>query len=94
MAETDCKTAYFYREAVSADTVPKSQEKQMETERKNRKTVSVRIQILFAVTLVQIPVIILYFFIVNNFVDRFREEQWSYQNTELKRYISLSLIHI
>ncbi|MBE6121913.1 MAG: HAMP domain-containing protein [Erysipelotrichaceae bacterium] len=88
MAETDCKTAYFYREAVSADTVPKSQEKQMETERKNRKTVSVRIQILIAVTLVQIPVIILYFFIVNNFVDRFREEQWSYQNTELKRYIS------
>ena len=60
----------------------------MEAETKNKRTVSVRMQILTAVTLVQIPVIILYFFIVNNFVSRFQEEQWSYQNTELNRYIS------
>ncbi|MDO4192629.1 MAG: hypothetical protein Q4D24_04955 [Erysipelotrichaceae bacterium] len=60
----------------------------MEAETKNRRTVSVRRQILIAITLVQVPVIILYFFIVNNFVDRFREEQWSYQNIELKRYVS------
>ena len=65
-----------------------SSEKHMETEEKSRKTWSVRMQILIAVTFVQVPVIILYFFIVNNFVSRFQEEQWSYQNTELQRYIS------
>ncbi len=45
-------------------------------------------QILIAVTFVQVPVIILYSFIVNNFVSGFQEEQWPYQNTELQRYIS------
>ncbi|MCR4952384.1 MAG: histidine kinase [Solobacterium sp.] len=53
-----------------------------------KKTRSVRAQILAAITFVQIPVVILYFFVVSSFISHFVEEQWNYQNDELKRYIS------
>lgn len=52
------------------------------------KSGSVRTRILLAITLVQIPVIVLYYFILQNFVENFIAEQWSYQRAELLGYIT------
>ena len=56
-------------------------------ERKTNKT-SVRWRILTAVAVIQIPVIVLYFFIVNSFIDRFISQQWEYQQRECNKYVT------
>ncbi len=52
------------------------------------KSGSVRTRILLAIALVQIPVIVLYYFILQNFIENFVAEQWSYQRAELLGYIT------
>ncbi len=57
-------------------------------EKSTKRIPSARVRIMAAVTLVQIPLIVLYFFLINNFTSRFMQEQWGYQATTLDTYVS------
>ncbi len=57
-------------------------------EKKPKRQESVRKKILVSVSLVQIPIIILYFIIAGNYASRVVEQQWKYQNAAVKTYLT------
>ena len=59
----------------------------MEKKSTKRKKWSARKCILTAVTLVQIPFIVMYFFMINNFTGHVQEEQWGYQLNTMNTYV-------
>lgn len=59
----------------------------MEQKSTKRRKWSARKRLLTAVTVVQIPFIVLYFFMIGNFTRHVQEAQWGYQVDTMKTYV-------
>lgn len=56
-------------------------------EKSTKRIPSARVRIMGAVILVQIPLIVLYFFLIDNFTAHFLQEQWDFQKTTMNTYV-------